>query len=135
MNARRKVREYMTCWAESCPQSRKTVSLFVGTGNTLKSKTENMEAQTLTPEQIKNWRRVIAIQLEQKSPGAGKFAFVIPEREVVAHWMKTKSIIEQPQPQINIHSTTTQKRPKSCDHSNSITGQNGTYCLDCEKYL
>ena len=96
--------------------------------------------ETLTPEQIKNWRQIIFMQLEQKHPGAGAYAIIMPEAEVIAFWKKMKSFVEQPEipvvdsPPIEEPQQKTQRKPK-CDHSNSITGQNGTYCLDCEHYV
>jgi hypothetical protein len=93
--------------------------------------------ETLTPEQIKNWRQIIFMQLEQKIPGAGAYAIIMPEAEVIAYWEKMKSLVSEipvvdalpiPEPQ------KAYRKPK-CDHSNSISGQNGTYCLDCERYV
>jgi len=95
--------------------------------------------ETLTPEQIKNWRQIIFMQLEQKLPGAGTYAIIMPEADVIAYWKKMKSVLEQPKipvvntPHIPVPRKTYSK-PK-CNHSNSITGQNGTYCLDCEHYV
>jgi hypothetical protein len=89
--------------------------------------------ETLTPEQIKNWRQIIFMQLEQKMPGAGAYAIIMPEAEVISLWKKMKAIVEQPEiPVVDIPKR--YRKPK-CDHSNSITGQNGTYCLDCEHYV
>lgn len=93
--------------------------------------------ETLTPEQIKNWRQIIYMQLEQKLHGAGAYAIIMPETEVIAYWKKMKSLIEQPEiPVVDIPEPHRKayRKPK-CDHSNSITGQNGTYCLDCEHYV
>jgi hypothetical protein len=86
--------------------------------------------ETLTPEQIKNWRQIIFIQLEQKMPGAGAYAIIMPEAEVIAYWQKMKSLLEQPETPV-VDSPPETK----CDHLNSITGQNGKYCLDCEEYV
>jgi len=92
--------------------------------------------ETLTPEQIKNWRQIIFMQLEQKSPGAGAYAIIMPEAEVIAYWKKMKALIEQPQiPVVDIPEPRKTYRKPKCDHLNSITGQNGTYCLDCEHYV
>lgn len=87
---------------------------------------------TLTPEQIKNWRKIIFMQLQEKC-GSGIYALIMPESEVIAYWQKMKSILEKPQ---QTKAQYLEKHiKKMCDHSNSITGQNGTYCLDCEKYV
>lgn len=97
---------------------------------------ENIE--TLTPEQIQNWRRMIFIQLEERAPGAGAYAIIMPEAEVIAYWKRMKALLEaEPEPKIQTLTETSVKyhKPKKCNHSNSITGQNGTYCLDCDKYI
>jgi hypothetical protein len=92
--------------------------------------------ETLTPQQIENWRRMIFIQLEQKLPGAGTYAVIMPEEEVISYWKKMKSVLEQPEiPVVDIPKPQKAHRKPKCDHSNSITGQNGTYCLDCEHYV
>jgi len=89
--------------------------------------------ETLTPEQIKSWRQIIFMQLEEKCPGAGAYAIIMPEAEVIEYWKKMKTLLEQPEPkpQTSVRHIETKK----CDHKNSITGQNGTYCLDCEEYV
>lgn len=92
----------------------------------------NME--TLTPEQIKNWRHIISMTLESRIPGAGLYAYVMPESEVVAYWQRMKTILEMPE-QPDKSATTRKPVRQKCNHENSITGQNGTYCLDCEKYI
>jgi hypothetical protein len=95
---------------------------------------------TLSPEQIQNWRRIIFMQLEEKMAGAGIYAHIMPESEVIEYWKKMKALVEQPEikiqdePKYEFHEKPRYKKPK-CDHSNSITGQNGTYCLDCECYV
>lgn len=92
--------------------------------------------ETLNPQQIKNWRRIIFMQLEEKMPGAGSLALIMPEAEVITYWKQTKSILEQPEiPTVDIPEPRKPYRKPKCDHSNSITGQNGTYCLDCEHYV
>lgn len=91
-----------------------------------------MDNETLTPEQIKNWRQIIFMQLEQQFPGAGSYAIIMPEAEVIAYWKKMKNLLEtEPITKSEIH----YHKPKKCNHENSITGQNGTYCLDCESYV
>lgn len=102
--------------------------------NNPKHGTMKME-NTLTPEQIKNWRQMIFIQLEQLHPGAGAYAIIMPESEVIEHWKKMKAIVETPEPVKTIVEKPIYNKKKRCDHSNSITGQNGTYCLDCESYI
>lgn len=92
--------------------------------------------ETLTPEQIKNWRNMIFIQLEDRAPGAGAYAIIMPESEVIAYWKKMKDLLEKPEVKIiDAPKEKIYQKPKKCDHSNSITGQNGTYCLDCESYV
>lgn len=89
--------------------------------------------ETLTPEQIKNWRRIISILLESRHPGCGLYAMIMPESEVITYWQRIKERLEQPkQPQQIVFK---HPKDKGCSHENSITGQNGTYCLDCEKYI
>jgi hypothetical protein len=51
--------------------------------------------ETLTPEQIKNWRKPL---------GKG--------------WKRING-----------------RYVKVCDHSNSIVGSKGRYCIDCERYV
>lgn len=84
----------------------------------------------LTPEQIKSWRNVIYFYLEDKQPGAGAYALIMPESEVIAFWRKSKTILESP-PERPKH---IQNKTK-CSHDNSISGSNGKYCIDCEKYV
>lgn len=95
-----------------------------------------MENETLTPEQIKNWRQIIFMQLEQKATGAGAYAIIMPEAEVINFWRKMKDLLEQPEIKIQppTEVSVSYRKPK-CSHENSITGQNGTYCLDCEEYV
>jgi len=90
--------------------------------------------ETLTPEQIKNWRQIISMTLESRMPGAGLYAYVMPESRVVAYWKKMKAIVETPE-QPCIPEPPPKVVKQKCNHKNSITGQNGTYCLDCEKYI
>lgn len=95
-----------------------------------------MDNETLTPEQIENWRRIIYMQLEDKFPGAGAYAIIMPETEIIEFWKKTKALFEsepitEPQPR----SVVEYHESKKCKHTNIITGQNGDYCLDCEKYI
>lgn len=103
-----------------------------------------MENSTLSPEQIKNWRQIIALQLEGKLSGAGIYAFIMPEAEVIAYWKHMKGLFETP----DVEKKKTIRKPvakewkvyngkfkKACDHSNSIKGSKGRYCLDCEMYV
>lgn len=103
-----------------------------------------MENETLTPEQIENWRRIIYMQLEDKFPGAGAYAIIMPEAEIIAFWKKTKALFEsepitEPQPRTEPkpqpRSVVEYHESRKCKHTNTITGQNGDYCLDCEKYI
>ena len=97
-----------------------------------------MNTPTLKPEQIKAWRMVIAMQLNSMSPGAGIYAHIMPESEVIAYWQKMKAVLERPKLALaeDRHVPNHEPiKPKGCNHSNHITGQNGKYCVDCEKYL
>jgi hypothetical protein len=70
------------------------------------------------------------------SAGAGAYVFIMPESEVIAYWRKMKAIVETPPPTQPTPSTKKLIKAKvSCDHSNSIIGGKGRYCLDCEKYV
>jgi len=92
-----------------------------------------MDEQTLTPEQIQNWRQIIFMQLEQMAPGSGAYAIIMPESEVIQYWKKMKTLVEKLEPEPKPQKPEYIK-PK-CNHTNSITGQLGKYCLDCEKYV
>lgn len=93
-----------------------------------------MKEETLTDQQIENWRRVMAIH------GFGTFAFLCPKEIVIEYWktfrgiMRLKQIVEsspEAKPAIKKRSA-----PKKCPpHGNTITGGKGTYCLDCENYV
>lgn len=102
----------------------------------------NTKTLRITPEQIKNWRQIIFMRLEQQFPGAGSYAIIMPETEVIAYWRKMKAILEEPETEPHPEELSPFPEPKEipykkykCNHSNSITGQNGTYCLDCESYI
>jgi hypothetical protein len=90
---------------------------------------------TLSPEQIQNWRKIIYLQLEEKCPGAGAYAVIMPESEVIQFWKRMKIILENPPAVKTIVEKPIYNNKKQCNHSNSITGQNGQYCLDCDKYV
>lgn len=90
-----------------------------------------MKEETLTDEQIKNWRRIIFMRLEQIQPGTGTYAIMMPKSEVIAYWRKMKMILKEPKTKQKPISTV----KKHCEHSNSITGNNGKYCIDCECYV
>jgi hypothetical protein len=99
---------------------------------------DEKEEHTLSKEQIENWRKVIFIQLEQKMPGAGAYAIIMPESEIIEYCKKMKAFLESPKvlEQLKEPERTKQKPIKPpCNHSNSITGSKGKYCLDCEKYV
>ena len=96
---------------------------------------------TLTPEQIQNWRRIIYMQIEDRYPGAGAYAIIMPEAEVIEYWKKMKAVLESPETletikkeEIKENYSKPYQKPK-CKHTNSITGSRGTYCLDCEEYV
>jgi hypothetical protein len=95
--------------------------------------------ETLSSEQVKSWRRIIALQLESRFPGAGLYAYVMPESEVIEYWRKAKAILEHPPESIKTFESENKKivreSKSKCQHENSITGNCGTYCLDCEKYI
>lgn len=95
--------------------------------------------ETLNPIQIENWRRIIAMQLDKFSPGTGIWAFIMPDSEVIEYWRKAKAILEHPPQSIAVFENENKKiirtAKSKCKHENSITGNCGTYCLDCEKYI
>jgi hypothetical protein len=92
--------------------------------------------KTLSKEQIEAWRKVIFIQLEDKFNGAGAYALVMPESEIIAYWQIMKAFLEKPKPvKIEENQVKISIKKKECNHSNSITGGKGKYCLDCEKYV
>ena len=105
-----------------------------------------MEEETLTPEQINNWRKIIAIQVYQKAKSLGipaenarevsMYAAVMSEEEVIAYWRKTKAILENAvvEPKEEVKPRRVIER-KPCRHTNSIKGSKGRYCLDCEMYV
>ena len=76
--------------------------------------------KTLNPQQIENWRNVISMEF-------GLPGFLIRDKDVINFWKKMKPIPETP-----IKSTPIFTK---CNHSNSITGSKGKYCIDCEKYV
>ena len=88
--------------------------------------------ETLTPEQINNWRQIIAMTLESRMPGAGLYAYVMPESEVIVYWQKMKATLEHSPKLKEIKEVVI---PVKCRHENTITGNCGTYCLDCEIYI
>lgn len=107
-----------------------------------------MNTETLSAEQIKAWRNIIALQLVEKATQFGMsepnmvsmYAFFMPEEEVINYWRKTKALLENPDNFTkSIQSfksiRTKQQYKKSCNHSNSITGSKGKYCIDCEMYV
>lgn len=88
----------------------------------------------LTPQQIKNWRRVMA-----SNPLIGPAAFILPDRIVIKYAAKIKELIESDP---NIGRVTPAEQPKrkpkikKCPpHNNTIRGQRREYCIDCETYL
>ena len=98
-----------------------------------------MKENVLTPEQIQNWRKIIAIHLNEKAlkmgvnPDVGVVAYIMPESEVIEYYKLIKSIVENPK---NYDTDTKPIQIKEkCNHSNSFTGQYGRYCIDCEKYV
>lgn len=92
---------------------------------------------TLNEEQIENWRKFIFIQLEKTFKGAGAYALIMPDSEVIEYWKKTKAVLENPEnykkPEQEKVVQTPIKTP--CKHTNSFTGGKGKYCIDCEKYV
>ena len=90
------------------------------------------EIETLTPGQIENWRRVIAMQLDKISSGSGIYALIMPESEVIEFWKKIKVSLEHSPKLKEIKAV---EIPAKCKHENSITGNCGKYCIDCEKYV
>ena len=51
---------------------------------------------TLTSEQIKNWRHIIMMRLEDIHPGSGAYALIMPESEVLDYAEKMKKLLEEP---------------------------------------
>lgn len=109
-----------------------------------------MESEkTLTPEQIKRWREIIALQIYQKAKslgisderasGASVYAHLMPEEEVITFWRKTKAILENPKsyetPKQEEFKPRRVIERKPCQHKNCIKGANGRYCLDCDCYV
>lgn len=101
----------------------------------------------LTKEQIENWRRVIAIQIEETAirkgfgPGCGGYAFIMPEEHVIAYYERIQARLQMEYPKKDPNPEPIQEeykpkaKPVCTHHKNTITGQNGTYCLDCEEYV
>jgi hypothetical protein len=100
------------------------------------------EQETLTPKQIENWRRIMVMQ------GFGAFALICPNETVIGWWQKMKAMLErrpevkdarEQERRVTFEDDESKKwRPKPkkvCSHGNSITGNKGKYCLDCEKYV
>lgn len=111
-----------------------------------------MSEQTLTPEQIMNWRKIIALQLYEKAErigvtnpkGVASFAYLMPESEVIEYYKRITSFFANEQvPEKEVQKETQEElfKPrrvierKPCTHTNSITGANGKFCLDCNKYV
>ena len=92
---------------------------------------EEITESTLSKQQIENWRRIIFLQLENKMAGAGIYATIMPDAEVIAYYKKMKSIIESP----DVEAKISKPIKKGCNHSNSIVGNKGKYCITCEKYV
>ncbi len=82
----------------------------------------------LTKEQIENWRRVIAMQ------GFGIIARFLPDESIIAYAKKMKSLIEN-SPEVKEAKKPKLVKKKCPPHGNVITGQNGKYCIDCERYI
>lgn len=91
--------------------------------------------ETLNPEQIKAWRRIIYMQLEQRKEGIGMAAFFLPDSEIIEYWRRMKRLLEEPEPQEPQKTEVKIAKRKTCSHENTISGNNGAYCLDCEKYI
>lgn len=107
--------------------------------------------KTLSPEQIINWRKIIARQLITKAEQMGIdpegitiWAHIMPDSEVIAYWKRMKAFLSTPEiseskpvrkPMSEGWKQVNGKFKKVCDHSNSIKGSKGRYCLDCEMYV
>ena len=94
----------------------------------------------LTSEQIKNWRNIIFMRLESIHSGSGAYALIMPESEVIDYAQKMKTLLESPMLEKAVMEE--EKKPfierktkEPCKHTNSFTGNNGKYCVDCEKYV
>ena len=78
------------------------------------------------------------LQLESKHEGAGLWAMVMPESEVIAYYRRMKNILESPETHNRIlqANPSPRKAIKRCPpHKNTINGSKGSYCVDCEKYI
>ena len=87
----------------------------------------------LTKEQIKNWRKVMAM-----NPNIGFAAMFLPDEVVVSFATKVKQIVENDPNAGRITPQPKKQKPiiKKCPpHNNIITGSRGAYCIDCENYV
>lgn len=105
--------------------------------------------KTLSPEQIINWRKIIALQLITKAEQMGIdpegitiWAHIMPDSEVIAYSKKVTQMIKQSiQEEAECLEIEKEIKPrrvierKPCQHKNSIKGSKGRYCLDCEMYV
>ncbi len=106
--------------------------------------------KTLSPEQIINWRKIIALQLYDKAEQMGLknpkyytlWAHIMPDSEVIAYWKKVTQIIKQSileeAERLEIEKEIKPRRVierKPCQHKNCIKGSKGRYCLDCDCYV
>lgn len=81
----------------------------------------------LTKKQIVAWRRAMAM-----NPNIGAMAFLIPDEMVVKYAATFKHLIEFT-PEVKAKKKTIVK--KCPPHENVITGNRGSYCIDCENYI
>lgn len=90
----------------------------------------------MTNEQIANWRKVIGIAALLMSD---------EDIEAIRHNMQNEvNMLNKTRP-TNIErpmvnnkqriSPEAYRGTKKCDHSNSISGSKGKYCIDCEMYI
>ena len=109
-----------------------------------------MEEKTLTPEQIKHWRQIIALQMYEKAKSMGIsnpegltiWAHIMPEAEVIAYWKKVTQMFQTAEEKCpETLETEKEFKPrrvierKPCQHKNCIKGSKGRYCLDCDCYV
>lgn len=90
----------------------------------------------MTDEQIANWRKIIGIAALLMSD---------EDIEAIRHNMQNKvNMLNETRPTNIERPMVNNKRrispeayrgTKKCDHSNSITGSKGKYCIDCEMYI
>ena len=92
---------------------------------------------TMTNEQIANWRKIIGVAALLMSDADIEEVRYRMQNEVDK--LNETRITSVERPTTNVHkkriSPEAYRGTKKCDHSNSITGSKGKYCIDCEMYV